>query len=159
MARAPLGVRINEEASYRRHCFGGRLMRWTSSATAWLTVISSRAAAFPRFHVLHLADGTVSSHLVARGRGSDQLRTGWLKRFSNAGGSNASSRAAERAELCDPSRYTRASPISGPTQALALKCGGLALSPPPPGGGSAEEEKGNLRQVSSTPCQPKEKMC
>ena len=50
----------------------------------------------PRFHVVNLARGTVASHLVAHGRGSDPLRTGWLKRFSNAPGSNASSEGAYR---------------------------------------------------------------
>jgi hypothetical protein len=50
----------------------------------------------PRFHVVSLADGSVQSHLVAHGRGSDPLRTGWLKRFSNAPGSNASSAGAYR---------------------------------------------------------------
>jgi hypothetical protein len=50
----------------------------------------------PRFHLVNFADGTVSSHLVAHGRGSDPLRTGWLKRFSNAPGSNASSEGAYR---------------------------------------------------------------
>jgi hypothetical protein len=49
-----------------------------------------------RFHLVNLADGTVSSHLVAHGRGSDPLRTGWLKRFSNSPGSNASSEGAYR---------------------------------------------------------------
>jgi hypothetical protein len=50
----------------------------------------------PRFHLVNLADGSMSSHLVAHGRGSDPLRTGWLKRFSNAPGSNASSAGAYR---------------------------------------------------------------
>jgi hypothetical protein len=50
----------------------------------------------PRFHLVDLADGSVSSHLVAHGRGSDPLRTGWVKRFSNAPGSNASSAGAYR---------------------------------------------------------------
>ena len=50
----------------------------------------------PRFHVVNLSHGTVASHLVAHGRGSDPLRTGWLKRFSNAPGSNASSEGAYR---------------------------------------------------------------
>jgi hypothetical protein len=50
----------------------------------------------PRFHLVNLADGSVRSHLVAHGRGSDPLRTGWLKRFSNAPGSNASSAGAYR---------------------------------------------------------------
>jgi hypothetical protein len=48
----------------------------------------------PRFHLVNLADGSVRSHLVAHGRGSDPLRTGWLKRFSNEPGSNASSAGA-----------------------------------------------------------------
>jgi hypothetical protein len=52
----------------------------------------------PRFHVVNLADGSVRSHLVAHGRGSDPLRTGWLQRFSNAPGSNASSAGAYRTD-------------------------------------------------------------
>jgi L,D-transpeptidase catalytic domain len=50
----------------------------------------------PRFHVVNLTDGSVTSHLVAHGRGSDPMRTGWLQRFSNASGSNASSAGAYR---------------------------------------------------------------
>lgn len=50
----------------------------------------------PRFHLVSLPDGSASSHLVAHGRGSDPLHTGWLKRFSNAPGSNASSAGAYR---------------------------------------------------------------
>jgi L,D-transpeptidase catalytic domain len=48
----------------------------------------------PRLHLVNLADGSVRSHLVAHGRGSDPSRTGWLKRFSNEPGSNASSAGA-----------------------------------------------------------------
>ena len=55
--------------------------------------LPSRAA---RFHVVNLADGGVRSHLVAHGRGSDPLRTGWLQRFSNEPRSNASSAGAYR---------------------------------------------------------------
>lgn len=50
----------------------------------------------PRFHLVKLSDGSVRSHLVAHGRGSDPLHTGWLRRFSNAPGSNASSAGAYR---------------------------------------------------------------
>ena len=50
----------------------------------------------PRLHLVSLADGSVHSHRVAHGRGSDPLHTGWLKRFSNAPGSNASSAGAYR---------------------------------------------------------------
>jgi hypothetical protein len=52
----------------------------------------------PRFHLVNLAEGSVRSHLVAHGRGSDPLRTGWLQRFSNAPGSNASSAGAYRTD-------------------------------------------------------------
>lgn len=50
----------------------------------------------PRFHLLDMAGGTVSSLLVAHGRGSDPGNSGWLKAFSNAVGSNASSEGAFR---------------------------------------------------------------
>ena len=50
----------------------------------------------PRFHVVKLADGGVTSHLVAHGRGSDPTHTGWLERFSNEASSNATSAGAYR---------------------------------------------------------------
>lgn len=50
----------------------------------------------PRFHVVNLADGSVESHLVAHGRGSDPSHTGWLERFSNEPHSNATSAGAYR---------------------------------------------------------------
>ncbi len=50
----------------------------------------------PRFHVVRLADGTVTSHLVAHGRGSDPSHTGWLQHFSNEPRSNATSAGAYR---------------------------------------------------------------
>jgi hypothetical protein len=50
----------------------------------------------PRFHLVKLADGSVQSHLVAHGRGSDPSRTGWLERFSNEPRSNATSAGAYR---------------------------------------------------------------
>jgi hypothetical protein len=50
----------------------------------------------PRFHVVKLADGSVQSHLVAHGRGSDPSHTGWLERFSNEPRSNATSAGAYR---------------------------------------------------------------
>jgi hypothetical protein len=45
----------------------------------------------PRFHLMNLVDGSVQSHLVAHGRGSDPSHTGWLERFSNEPRSNATS--------------------------------------------------------------------
>jgi hypothetical protein len=50
----------------------------------------------PRFHLVQLADGSVKSHLVAHGRGSDPAHTGWLERFSNEPRSNATSEGTYR---------------------------------------------------------------
>jgi hypothetical protein len=50
----------------------------------------------PRFHLVNLMDGSVKSHLVAHGRGSDPAHTGWLERFSNEPRSNATSAGAYR---------------------------------------------------------------
>jgi len=44
-----------------------------------------------RFHVVNLQNGTVESHLVAHGRGSDPAHSGFLQRFSNDFGSYATS--------------------------------------------------------------------
>jgi hypothetical protein len=48
----------------------------------------------PRFHLMTLADGAASSHLVAHGKGSDPAHTGWLERFSNEPRSHATSAGA-----------------------------------------------------------------
>jgi hypothetical protein len=45
----------------------------------------------PRFHVVDLHAGSVESHLVAHGRGSDPAHSGYLERFSNQPGSYATS--------------------------------------------------------------------
>ena len=52
----------------------------------------------PRFHLLNLTDGSVRSHWVAHGRGSDPAHTGWLARFSNEPRSNATSAGAYRTD-------------------------------------------------------------
>jgi hypothetical protein len=54
----------------------------------------------PRFHLLNVADGSITSHLVAHGRGSDPEHTGWLERFSNEPRSHATSAGAFRTD-CD----------------------------------------------------------
>ena len=45
----------------------------------------------PRFHLVNLIDGSVDSHLVAHGRGSDPDHSGFVERFSNDFGSYATS--------------------------------------------------------------------
>jgi hypothetical protein len=52
----------------------------------------------PRFHLLDIASGSLRSHLVAHGRGSDPSHTGWLERFSNEARSNATSAGAYRTD-------------------------------------------------------------
>ncbi|MBA17751.1 MAG: transcriptional initiation protein Tat [Sphingomonas sp.] len=51
-------------------------------------------SATPRFHVITLGDGQVTSYLVSHGSGSDPEHTGWLQHFSNVPGSNATSEGA-----------------------------------------------------------------
>lgn len=48
----------------------------------------------PRMHFIDLVGGRSSSMLVAHGSGSDPSHSGWLSRFSNDPGSNASSEGA-----------------------------------------------------------------
>jgi hypothetical protein len=51
----------------------------------------SQPSSQPRFHLVDLQNGTVESHLVAHGRGSDPDHSGYLERFSNDFGSYATS--------------------------------------------------------------------
>jgi len=51
-------------------------------------------SALPRLHFADLEAGTVHSFLVAHGKGSDPEHDGFLKRFSNDVGSEATSRGA-----------------------------------------------------------------
>jgi hypothetical protein len=58
----------------------------------------SQPSRLPRFHLVETGSGRISAHLVAHGRGSDPAHSGWLKRFSNDQGSNATSAGAFRTE-------------------------------------------------------------
>lgn len=51
----------------------------------------SRPSSEERFHLVDLQNGTVQSHLVCHGRGSDPAHSGYLERFSNDFGSYATS--------------------------------------------------------------------
>lgn len=53
------------------------------------------SSAVPRFHIVDVGNGRIlDTFLVAHGRGSDPANRGWLERFSNRPGSNASSRGS-----------------------------------------------------------------
>lgn len=67
----------------------------------------------PRFHLVDMVGGTISSHLTAHGRGSDPAHTGWLKKFSNEIGSNASSDGAYVTGSQYDGKYGRAMRLSG----------------------------------------------
>ena len=54
----------------------------------------SRSSSLARFHILDLRNARIESYLVAHGRGSDPAHTGWLQRFSNLPGSEATSQGA-----------------------------------------------------------------
>lgn len=54
----------------------------------------SRPSSQPRFHVLDLTNGARQTVLVAHGKGSDPDHSGWLERFSNVPGSEATSAGA-----------------------------------------------------------------
>lgn len=75
-------------ASLQRH--GSRVTHRDRMAIADFTASSSQ----PRFHFIDLASGRSTSLLVSHGSGSDPSHTGFLKRFSNDFGSNASSEGA-----------------------------------------------------------------
>ena len=54
----------------------------------------NRMSREPRFYILDLRSGFTTEHLVAHGRGSDPEHLGWLERFSNEVGSEATSEGA-----------------------------------------------------------------
>lgn len=73
----------------------------------------SKPSALPRFYLLDTYTGRVTSHLVAHGRGSDPDHSGWLRRFSNSMGSNASSNGAYVTGDFYYGRYGRSMRLSG----------------------------------------------
>ena len=54
----------------------------------------AKGSADPRFHIVHLPSGYVETYRVAHGSGSDPGHTGFLDRFSNRFGSEATSDGA-----------------------------------------------------------------
>ncbi len=73
----------------------------------------TRASADPRFYLLDTFTGRVTSHLVAHGRGSDPGHTGFLQRFSNRFGSEASSDGSYLTSQYYHGRYGRSMRVRG----------------------------------------------
>ena len=73
----------------------------------------TKPSASPRFYLLDTNTGRVTSHLVAHGRGSDPAHTGFLHRFSNAFGSEASSDGAYLTSAYYDRKYGRSMRVRG----------------------------------------------
>src|SRR5919112_3340059 len=73
----------------------------------------SRPSHDHRFYLLDTASGRVSNHLVAHGRGSDPDHSGFVERFSNAIGSEASSQGGYRTGDYYQGKYGRSLRLSG----------------------------------------------
>jgi hypothetical protein len=73
----------------------------------------ARPSRLPRLHLVDIGSGRISSHLVAHGRGSDPNHTGWLERFSNGFGSNATSSGAYRTDDFYVGAHGRSMRLSG----------------------------------------------
>ena len=73
----------------------------------------SRPSHDHRFYLLDTASGRVSNHLVAHGRGSDPAHSGFVERFSNAFGSEASSQGGYRTGDFYHGKYGRSLRLSG----------------------------------------------
>jgi len=73
----------------------------------------ARPSRLPRLHLVDIGSGRISSFLVAHGRGSDPKHTGWLERFSNGFGSNATSSGAYRTDEFYVGAHGRSMRLSG----------------------------------------------
>jgi hypothetical protein len=73
----------------------------------------SKASSEHRFFLLDTNTGRVSRHFVCHGRGSDPAHTGFLQRFSNQFGSEASSNGAYVTGDFYPGKYGRSMRVRG----------------------------------------------
>jgi hypothetical protein len=82
----------------------------------------SKASREPRFYLVNMASGMVTDYQVAHGRGSDPGHSGWLQRFSNQPGSEASSNGAYVTSNIYYGKYGRSLRLIGldPTNSNAL---------------------------------------
>lgn len=84
------------------------------------------------FYVLDLVTGGSSVTLVVHGRGSDPAHSGWVERFSNIPGSEASSAGAYlTAEVYD-GKHARARRLKGSMAITAMSRRGASSSMLPP---------------------------
>lgn len=117
LAAAPSPSRLLARARAELDRLGSRIPQHDVVALADF----SSASALPRFHLLDMAGGRVTSLLVSHGRGSDPGHSGWLQRFSNIEGSAATSAGAYRTVGYYTGRHGRSIRLDGldPTNSLA----------------------------------------
>jgi hypothetical protein len=94
-------------ASFDRH-----RSRLTHTDTVGI-VDFTRPSRDPRFFLFDTRSGRVSSHLVAHGRGSDPDHSGYVERFTNSIGSEASSSGGYLTGDYYPGKYGRSLRLSG----------------------------------------------
>ncbi len=91
-ALMPAGAQGLDSALLRRALASMDRHKLSLTATDRIAVIDfAQASHLPRLHLVDLEQTRVTSLLVAHGRGSDPAHTGWLQRFSNVHGSDATS--------------------------------------------------------------------
>ena len=97
---------------------GGNIWRKDIVAIADFGLHSARR----RFHFVDLENERVASYHVSHGTGSDSEHDGWLKRYSNIEGSEASSRGAFMTRSWYVGRYGTSIRLDGldPTNSNAL---------------------------------------
>jgi len=101
------GLLARARASFDRH-------RSVLSRTDVVAIADfSKASREHRFFLLDTASGRVTQHLVAHGRGSDPDHSGFVERFSNAIGSEASSNGAYVTGDYYPGKYGRSLRVAG----------------------------------------------
>ncbi|WP_431470214.1 murein L,D-transpeptidase catalytic domain family protein [Sphingosinithalassobacter sp. LHW66-3] len=117
--QAPRGVdpEIFKEAIAALDRHSMRIPNHDKIAIADFTAPSHR----PRFHVINLGSGESHSVLVSHGSGSDPEHTGFLQRFSNVPGSNATSEGAYLLSEYYVGQHDRSQRLDGldPTNDLA----------------------------------------
>ena len=87
--------------------------RWIAHRDVIGIVDFSSPSADPRFHLVDLLGGSVESHRVAHGRGSDPDHSGYVERFSNDFGSYASSNGAYVTGETYDGKYGTSMKVSG----------------------------------------------
>ena len=82
----------------------------------------SKASREPRFYLVDMLSGLVTDYQVAHGRGSDPAHSGWVERFSNDPGSEASSNGSYVTGDIYHGKYGRSLRLTGldPTNSNAL---------------------------------------